>query len=114
MKYLAPEQHWTELREHTLTEKLAIARAVENVEVFYVDADKARRHRMEAREVWKKSGSNRPFDEWCDDRGGMCRAGWYYWFCYPGCMPDSEPYGPFKSETAAYLDIYKNHTDVEP
>lgn len=23
------------------------------------------------------------------------QAGWYYWTCYPGCLPDSEPSGPF-------------------
>lgn len=28
-------------------------------------------------------------------------AGWYYWYCFPGCLPDSEPYGPFESEEAA-------------
>jgi hypothetical protein len=22
-------------------------------------------------------------------------GGWYYWFCFPGCMPDSDPIGPF-------------------
>ena len=20
---------------------------------------------------------------------------WYYWYCFPGCMPDSEMTGPF-------------------
>lgn len=24
-------------------------------------------------------------------------AGWYYWYCFPGCMPDSDPVGPFGS-----------------
>ena len=27
--------------------------------------------------------------------------GWFYWFCLPGCMPDSEPIGPFDTEEAA-------------
>jgi len=28
-----------------------------------------------------------------DDRtDGM---GWYYWFCFPGCLPDSDVCGPF-------------------
>ena len=30
--------------------------------------------------------------------------GWYYWFCFPGCMPDSEPMGPFPSEVEALAD----------
>jgi hypothetical protein len=24
-------------------------------------------------------------------------GGWFYWFCFPGCLPDSEPIGPFKT-----------------
>jgi hypothetical protein len=28
-------------------------------------------------------------------------GGWFYWYCFPGCMPDSEPYGPFETEAAA-------------
>lgn len=27
--------------------------------------------------------------------------GWYWWFCYPGCMPESEATGPFESEEMA-------------
>ena len=28
-------------------------------------------------------------------------AGWYWWPCLPGCMPDGDPQGPFKYERAA-------------
>jgi hypothetical protein len=28
-------------------------------------------------------------------------AGWYYWYCFPGCMPDSDPIGPFATEAEA-------------
>jgi len=31
-------------------------------------------------------------------------SGWYYWYCLPGCMPDSTPFGPFKSESEALAD----------
>ncbi len=27
--------------------------------------------------------------------------GWYYWYCLPGCLPDSEPFGPFESAESA-------------
>jgi len=27
--------------------------------------------------------------------------GWYFWPCFPGCMPDSDPMGPYDSEQAA-------------
>ena len=30
--------------------------------------------------------------------------GWYYWYCLPGCLPDSEPRGPFASEDLAIED----------
>lgn len=28
-------------------------------------------------------------------------AGWFYTYCLPGCMPDSEPLGPFASYAEA-------------
>ena len=31
-------------------------------------------------------------------------AGWYYWFVQPGCLPDSEPFGPFDTEHQAQAD----------
>ena len=31
-------------------------------------------------------------------------AGFYWWFTLPGCMPDSDPYGPFESDTEAIVD----------
>lgn len=31
-------------------------------------------------------------------------VGYYYWFCLPGCMPDSEPFGPFETEELALED----------
>ena len=31
-------------------------------------------------------------------------AGWYYWACFPGCLPDSDPSGPFESEAEALDD----------
>jgi hypothetical protein len=37
-------------------------------------------------------------------------AGWYYWYCFPGCMPDSDPFGPFESEQAA-IDAMRDDYD---
>jgi hypothetical protein len=28
-------------------------------------------------------------------------SGWFYWFCFPGCLPDSELFGPYPSLKAA-------------
>jgi hypothetical protein len=40
----------------------------------------------------------------CPDCGGACafparsgRAGWFYWCCSPGCLPESEASGPYDS-----------------
>lgn len=29
---------------------------------------------------------------------------WFYWCCFPGCRPDSDPIGPFDSEADALED----------
>lgn len=29
------------------------------------------------------------------------KGGWFYWYCFPGCLPDSEAIGPFDSYDAA-------------
>mgnify|MGYP003151144756 CR=1 FL=1 len=28
-------------------------------------------------------------------------SGFYYWYCLPGCLPDSSPIGPFETEAEA-------------
>ncbi len=28
-------------------------------------------------------------------------GGWFYWFCFPGCMPDSEAIGPYDTRQEA-------------
>lgn len=29
---------------------------------------------------------------------------WWYWYCFPGCLPDSDPVGPFDTEAEALAD----------
>ena len=56
-------------------------------------------------------------DEYTQQPYGMCEVfyvapndkdqqepGWYWWACFPGCMPDSDPFGPFESEDEACED----------
>lgn len=40
--------------------------------------------------------------EYMDD--GTLPAGWYWWACFPGCLPDGEPMGPFATEEEALAD----------
>ena len=37
----------------------------------------------------------------CDSCLGLTEAGWYWWPCFLGCLPDGEPNGPFDSEEEA-------------
>jgi hypothetical protein len=63
--------------------------ALPNVEVFYIS-----RQEMEGYgrgSVWFVDG------EWREE-------GYYYWYCLPGCLPDSEPIGPFTTLSAALED----------
>ena len=36
--------------------------------------------------------------------GGLEADGWYWWACFPGCMPDSDPSGPYDTAEDAYVD----------
>jgi len=48
----------------------------------------------------------------CPEAGPQCsekavpltKTGWFYWFCFPGCMPESDPMGPFETEADALRD----------
>jgi hypothetical protein len=50
------------------------------------------------------------------DKGDVAMAqrysGWFYWYCFPGCLPDSEPIGPFDTEADALADARSN-SDTE-
>lgn len=36
--------------------------------------------------------------------GAELGAGWYWWSCFPGCLPDGDPVGPFATEAEALAD----------
>lgn len=36
-----------------------------------------------------------------DIRGEEYETGWYYWFAQPGCLPTSNPMGPYENEQTA-------------
>lgn len=37
-------------------------------------------------------------------RDDLQDEGWYWWACFPGCLPDGDPSGPFKTEQEAIDD----------
>jgi hypothetical protein len=47
-------------------------------------------------EIWFTCGSA--------DIGGDLKSGWYWQACFPGCLPDGEPEGPFETEALAIAD----------
>ena len=62
-------------------------------------------HALPDVEVWYADG--------CTGRCGECPggpdehpddAGWYWQACFPGCLPDGDPVGPFETEAEALAD----------
>jgi hypothetical protein len=47
-----------------------------------------------------KLGITRQRAKLSDGDVGLQR-GWYWWACHPGCMPDSDPDGPYATEREA-------------
>lgn len=66
--------------------------ALPNIEVFFHAHDNHCGHNVE---------------EGC---GG---EGWYWWACFPGCLPDGDPIGPFDTEAKALADAREgNDLDI--
>lgn len=40
-------------------------------------------------------------------------SGWYWWACFPGCLPDSEPNGPHASEQEAIDAAQEDYSEFE-
>lgn len=57
-------------------------------------------HALPDVEVFYRRGQGRP-DE-------TEASGWYYWYCFPGCLPDSDPVGPFNSYDEALADAQES------
>jgi hypothetical protein len=39
--------------------------------------------------------------------------GWYWWSCFPGCLPDGDPMGPFDTKAEALADARNGIGDDE-
>ena len=42
------------------------------------------------------------FDAMIEEQG--ITGGWYWWACFPGCLPDGPPIGPFATSQEALAD----------
>lgn len=53
-------------------------------------------------EVFKRTKADNKRDGWLDDcTGEPYNGGWYYWYCFPGCLPESDATGPFRTAKQA-------------
>lgn len=73
-----------------------------NLEVFYMDAEEF----MTADDsTWMYDRmTDKKRDGFSDQEAAESLAGFYYWFCFPGCLPEGDAIGPFETETRAYAD----------
>lgn len=83
-----------------------------NVEIFWVSGTQF------------APGGGTWMSEFLDDRWGpddepeaLAEAqaeleGWYWWFCMPGCMPDSDPHGPFSAQNEAIVDSWDGSGEI--
>ena len=74
--------------------------ALPDVEVFYITAS----------DFINADESSWMYERMTDDRDvdADSLAGWYWWSCFPGCLPDSDPFGPFETEEDAIAAAQEN------
>lgn len=73
--------------------------AIPDVEVFHIDKTEMLSWLNTEGSTWAEM-----FDPCCDDSkedSANRLSGWYYQTCLPGCMPDSDPFGPYETEEKA-------------
>tara|TARA_Y100000310_G_scaffold320906_1_gene377835 strand:- start:25 stop:240 length:216 start_codon:yes stop_codon:yes gene_type:complete len=44
------------------------------------------------------------YNEHIGEGSSPMEVGWYWQSCFPGCLPDGDPVGPFETEVAALAD----------
>jgi hypothetical protein len=71
---------------YTDPERESVPHTLPNAEVFHADAGELAE--------WFEGDDGAADEE-------IAPAGFYVWSCFPGCMPDSEPTGPFETEAEA-------------
>jgi hypothetical protein len=79
-----------------------------NAEIFHLDANEARNNRAELAAMDKKAGKYAGWHAENYEHNGLLRAGYYYWCCLPGCLPEGAASGPFPSAYAAGKDCVES------
>ena len=71
--------------------------ALPDIEVFFISEREASESRGDA----DAEGGDPVFTE----------AGYYWWTCFPGCLPDGDPNGPFPTMKACVDDFTQDPED---
>ena len=71
---------------------------------YLSDAEHAETGRLPSVETFYRTAAENAADGWEDGDGETLGEGWYWWACFPGCLPDSDPCGPFATEAEALAD----------
>lgn len=83
------------------------AEKLKNVEIFEVTADdflSAESGTWQADRLQVTALTELP----AIDQAAQALAGFYWWTCSPGCLPDSEAFGPFETAEEAEEDVINN------
>jgi hypothetical protein len=88
------------LKDYNEIEKIEIATRARGVEVFRANKGDVADWNANTPDIRK-------------GRQDKYTVGWYYWWCQPGCLPDSDPYGPYSSERQAWLAVYDELGDED-
>ena len=74
-----------------------------DLEIFYV---RAREFYQAHENTWMDKAINNAapngHKDW--DKAAHELEGFYWWSCFPGCLPTGDPAGPFKTESEALED----------
>jgi hypothetical protein len=63
-------------------------------------------HALPDVEVYEVTQADIDSGDWGDLE--MTEPGFYWWSCFPGCLPDGDPVGPFASYEEALADAQDN------
>jgi hypothetical protein len=107
-------------RHYSNPERESDTYALPDLEVFELTArevaerDEDLIYEYSKRHEFRLAGMNgrtreKMFDTIIEDEG--ITGGWFYWFCFPGCMPDSNAIGPFASHKEALADAREQFGD---
>ena len=69
---------------------------------FYTDPQRETHVSPDAESFYIGLGNRHEYTEcFAEGMPQPIEHGWYWWACFPGCLPDGEPIGPFATEDLA-------------